>query len=192
MKSLCKHVCTRVARQVTPYVIQVTISERYTAISIPRAKVPQLLTLVTYAATTEVVRHWRWTAAQLVDGGALRELRNTLCKSHQRLWRRAAPVPLVLLTPWHVNYFVNFPPARGCGPSIVPARLSRHFQEYSQKPPCSLGEAMLVNEASHFLRLFFVLTALPRLPIVTFKFLLSLKSRNGKVFFFTKKFYPAG
>lgn len=100
--------------------IQVTISERYTAISIIRTKVPQLLTLVTYAATTEVVKHWRWTAAQLVDGGALRELRNTLCKSHQRLWRRAAPVPLVLLTPWHVNYFVNFPPARGCGPSIVP------------------------------------------------------------------------
>lgn len=42
---------------------------------------------------------------------------------------------------------------------------------------------MLVNEASHFLWLSFVLTALFRLPIATFKFILSLKGRNGEAFF---------
>lgn len=144
---------------------------------------PQLLTLVTYAATTEVVRHWRWTAAQLVDGGALRELRNTLCKSHQRLWRRAAPVPSVLLTPWHVNYFVNFPPARGGGPSIVPTGLPCHFREHNQKSPSSLvGQcSWSVSFTSA------ILTVVLPFPFCQSRHLNSYWARRDENFFFTKR-----
>lgn len=130
--------------------IQLFNNLRNIAISIPAdscTKVVQLSRrrLRTQRCNESSYRHRRWTAAQLVGEGSRTERTlGTPGVNHISVYSAAASVPSALLTPRHVNYFVNFPPARPArGRSSVvstPSPLLLLSFERDKPPPRFVGK----------------------------------------------------